>query len=89
MLVHNTRKTTRKETKLDPNWTGPFKIKAVHTKGTYSLDEMKCIVNGNRLKLYRKNNQTASSKLISSIKVAHMVTKSLTKTGGRSGRATG
>ena len=52
MLVHNTRKTTRKGGKLVSCWTGPFVVQSVLQKGTYKLEGLQRPVNGNRLKLY-------------------------------------
>ena len=53
VLLHNTRQTTRKGGKLEPKWSGPYNISAVLPKGAYRLEGRKCIVNGNRLKLYK------------------------------------
>ena len=52
VLVHNTRKTTRKGGKLASCWTGPFVVQSVLQKGTYKLEGLQRAVNGNRLKLY-------------------------------------
>ena len=57
MLVHNTRKTTRKGGKLASCWTGPFVVQSVLQKGTYKLEGLQCAVNGNRLKLYVTKNK--------------------------------
>ena len=53
VLLHNTRQTTRKGGKLEPKWSGPYNISAVLPKGAYRLEGRKCIVNGNRHKLYK------------------------------------
>ena len=52
VLVHNTRKTTRKGGKLEKKWNGPYEIREVMQKGTYRLNGLKNAVNGSRLKLY-------------------------------------
>lgn len=56
VLVHNTRKTTRKGEKLSKNWNGPYVVENVLGKGTYSLSGLKHAINGNRLKLYVTRN---------------------------------
>ena len=53
VLLHNRRQTTRKGGKLEPKWSGPYNISAVLPKGAYRLEGRKCIVNGNRLKVYK------------------------------------
>lgn len=56
VLVHNTRKTTRKGGKLSKNWNGPYVVENVLGKGTYRLSGLKHAINGNRLKLYVTRN---------------------------------
>ena len=59
VLLKNSKKLTRKGSKLEPNWTGPYKIKEVLSKGTFRLcnanDREKILTslyNMTKLKLY-------------------------------------
>ena len=52
VLMHTTRKTTRKGGIRGTCWTGPYIIKSVNNKGTYNLQGVKVAINGNRLKLF-------------------------------------
>lgn len=61
VLLHNTRKLTRKGGKLGLKWKGPFKITKVTGKGTYFLEGMKTSVSGNRLNRYRQSNDDAAT----------------------------
>ena len=52
VLLHNTRKLTRKGGKLSPFWTGPFKVERVLDNGCYRIEGKLVTINGNRLKKY-------------------------------------
>lgn len=61
VLLKNSKKLSRKGSKLEPNWTGPYKIHEVNGKGTYRLCTTKSperiltsIYNISRLKLYHE-----------------------------------
>ena len=61
VLVKNARKLTRKGSKLEPNWTGPYQIAEVVGRGTFRLchqdDNTKLLstlYNMTRLKIYHK-----------------------------------
>ena len=56
VLVHNTRKTTRKGGKLEVKWKGPYQITKVSRKGTYLVEGLKTSVSGSRLKSYKTDN---------------------------------
>ena len=57
VLLHNTRRTTRKGGKLESRWSGPFVVEKVFKKGVYKLKGRASKVNGNRLKLFRGENE--------------------------------
>ncbi len=61
VLLKNSKKLSRKGSKLEPNWTGPYKILEVVGKGTYRLCSstepkkiLSSLYNISRLKLYNE-----------------------------------
>ena len=65
VLIKNCRKLSRKGSKLEPNWTGPYHIREVLGKGTCRLCNAKdpskilaCQYNMTRLKLYYERGAT-------------------------------
>ena len=74
VLLKNLKKLTRKSSKLEPNWTGPHKIKEVLSKGTFRLcnanDSEKILTslyNMTRLKLYYNAESSSATKQASGI----------------------
>jgi transposase InsO family protein len=64
VLLKNSRKLSRKGSKLEPNWTGPYKIHEVMGKGTFRLSNQKnkvlaTLYNMTRLKLYHERSPGA------------------------------
>lgn len=57
VLLHNTRKLSRKGGKLDPLWTGPYEVQNVLNNGCYRLKGKLAAVNGNRLKRFHKSEK--------------------------------
>ncbi len=64
VLVRNSKKLSRKGSKLEPNWTGPYKICEVCSKGTFKLchrdnkeNKLASLYNISRLKLYRERKR--------------------------------
>ncbi|XP_053385075.1 uncharacterized protein LOC128550298 [Mercenaria mercenaria] len=62
VLVHNTRKVTRKGGKLDVKWKGPYHITKASGKGTYFLQGLKTSVSGSRLAIYKIEEDDSSEK---------------------------
>ena len=60
VLLHNTRKLTRKGGKMGVKWKGQFKITKVTGKGTYFLEGMKTSVSENRLTRYRQSKDDSA-----------------------------
>lgn len=66
VLLKNSRKCSRKGSKLEPNWSGPYKIAEVVGKGTFRLYNLKSskklatIVNIARLKLYHERMENGT-----------------------------
>ena len=63
VLVKNSRKLSRKGSKLEQNWMGPYKIDEVVGKGTFRLSDktkvLASLYNMTRLKLYHERNPGA------------------------------
>lgn len=65
VLLKNSRKLSRKGSKLEPNWTGPYRISEVAGKGTFKLCDpndhkkiMRSLYNMTRQKLYQKREDS-------------------------------
>ena len=74
VLLKNSKKLTRKGSKLEPNWTGPYRIKEVLSKGTFRLcnanDSEKILTslyNMTRLKSYYDAESSSATKQASGI----------------------
>lgn len=69
VLLKNSKKLSRKGSKMEINWTGPYKVSEILGKGTVKLSscdgkkELSAIYNITRLKLYheRKQNDNVTS----------------------------
>lgn len=73
VLVKNSRKLSRKGSKMNPNWLGPYRIHQILNKGTFRLsqaeDDTKILTqvyNMTRLKLYYKRDTASESKVTDS-----------------------
>lgn len=62
VLLHNSRKLSRKGGKLEKLWSGPYTVEAINKKGTYTLQGLKCAIKGNRLKLYKGSSEATTSR---------------------------
>ncbi|KAK3585320.1 hypothetical protein CHS0354_040269 [Potamilus streckersoni] len=58
VLLHNSRKLTRKGGKLNLLWSGPYTIQEVLKLGCYRLNGQSVAVNGCRLKEYKFKHET-------------------------------
>ncbi|KAK3587098.1 hypothetical protein CHS0354_023553 [Potamilus streckersoni] len=58
VLLHNTRKLTRKGGKLNPLWSGPYAIQEVLKSGCYRPNGQSVAVDGCRLKEYNIKHET-------------------------------
>ncbi len=79
VLVRNCKKLSRKGSKMEPNWSGPYRIHEVLSKGTFKLSNVQDskkvlaqVYNMTRLKLYHQRDcEDASPSDISDPPVIH------------------